>query len=194
MKEFLSQYFDLKSYDRWPLAGFFAVLLFGMVTDHIVDESSYFYVSIAYLVMIIVCVTYDARNLSDAGIDHPSRGWIILVPVYLWRRDTLAKKSNRRIFWAWLLLCVLSFANAWVAVGNDNTALVEQDVCTNLDTVDTLRENNISCVRAYDMKEQYDGYWKGKAHLSNDRDINVSADYNKQKGMVWVQIHSLLEE
>lgn len=194
MKEFLSKYFDLGEYDRWPVIGMFIPMFIGLFTDHLVSVENQLYVTVLFIAFLVVCVWQDARNMKEAGFDHPWRGWVLLIPVYLFRRDNVTKKKNHRIFLAWMLLFCVSVANGVWAMNKDQNYAVEQDVCSVLDTLDSLKENNVTCVRAYNMEEQYDGYWKGSAHLSNNRDVNVSADYNKYKGQVYVQIHSLLVE
>lgn len=193
MKEFLSKYFDLRGYDSWPLALMFIGAAWAMASDFLFDYYA-IWPSIVVVAIYSIAVILDVRKIMDSGNTAPSWGWLLFIPVYLWKRDTLTKKKNRRIFAAWMVLCVLSFGTSFIAMASDNTKLVEQDVCRTLATLDSLKDNNITCVRAYNMKEQYDGYWKGSAHLSNNRDVNVSADYNKQEGMVYVQIHSLLGE
>lgn len=193
MKEFLSKYFDLREYDSWPLGLMFIGAAWAMASDFLFAYDA-IWPSIVVIALYSVAVILDVRKIMDSGHTAPSWGWLLFIPVYLWKRDTLTKKKNRRIFGAWMLLCVLSFGTGFIAMNKDNHAAVEQDVCRILDTLDTLQENNVTCVRAYNMEEQYDGYWKGSAHLSNNRDVNVSADYNKEKGMVYVQIHSLLGE
>ncbi|QZE57241.1 hypothetical protein MPK71_gp032 [Erwinia phage pEa_SNUABM_1] len=193
MKEFLSKYFDLREYDSWPLAALFIGAAFAIASDFLFDYSALWPMLVVFAIYS-VAIILDIRKIMDAGKTAPSWGWLLFVPIYLWKRDTLTQKKNRNIFAAWMVLCVLSFGSGFIAMAQDNTKLVEQDVCQTLATLDSLKDNNISCVRAYNMKEQYEGYWKGTAHLSNNRDVNVSADYNKQKGMVYVQIHSLLEE
>lgn len=196
MKEFLSKYFDLSDYDSWPLAAFFIMLALSAVSDFVIPESGQLIVSLVYFFALIAVVVADTNKLKAAGLEHPSRGWVLLIPIYLWKRDTVTKKSNRRIFFAWVFLFAISMATSWLAISKDQTVAVEQDVCSVLNTIDALKENNVTCERAYNMEEQYDGYWKGNAHLSNNRDVNVSADYNKfrDQGQVYVQIHSLLVE
>ncbi|QZE57907.1 hypothetical protein MPK70_gp031 [Erwinia phage pEa_SNUABM_33] len=193
MKEFLSKYFDLREYDSWPLGLMFLGILWGMASDFLFDYNA-IWPSIVVVAIYSVAVVLDVRKIMDSGNTSPSWGWLLFIPIYLWKRDTLTKKKNRNIFWAWMLLCVISFGTSFLAMSKDNNVQVEQDVCRILNTLDSLKENDVTCVRAYNMEEQYDGYWKGSAHLSNNRDVNVSADYNKQQGMVYVQIHSLLGE
>lgn len=193
MKEFLSKYFDLREYDSWPLAALFFGAAFSIASDFLFDYNALWPVLVVFAVYS-VAIILDTRKIMDSGHTAPSWGWLFFVPVYLWKRDTLTQKKNRNISYAWLILCVLSFGSGFYAMNKDNHTAVEQDVCSVLDTLDSMKANNVTCVRAYNMEEQYDGYWKGSAHLSNNRDVNVSADYNKEKGMVYVQIHSLLGE
>lgn len=193
MKEFLSKYFDLREYDSWPLAMMFIGAAFSIASDFLFAYDA-LWPALVVFAIYSVAIILDTRKIMDSGNTAPSWGWLLFVPIYLWKRDTLTQKKNRNIFAAWMVLCVLSFGSGFMAMNKDNHAAVEQDVCSVLDTLDSLKANNVTCVRAYNMEEQYDGYWKGSAHLSNNRDVNVSADYNKEKGMVYVQIHSLLEE
>lgn len=193
MKEFLSKYFDLKEYDRWPLALLFVGAVFAIASDFLFAYDAVWPMFVVFA-LYTVAVILDVRNIMESGNTAPSWGWLLFIPVYLWKRDTLTQKKNRNIFYAWMILCILSFGSSYLAMNRDNHELVEQDVCRVLDTIDSLQSNNITCVRAYNMEEQYDGYWKGSAHLSNNRDVNVSADYNKDKDSVYVQIHSLLGE
>ncbi len=50
---------------------------------------------------------WDDYKLENAGHKTANFGWVILVPVYLWRRATLTKQS-RTYFWIWIVIFILS--------------------------------------------------------------------------------------
>jgi hypothetical protein len=51
--------------------------------------------------------SWDHYKLENAGHKTANFGWVIFVPVYLWKRATLTKQS-RTYFWIWIVLYILS--------------------------------------------------------------------------------------
>ena len=67
-------------------------------------ESYWLYTYLSIGAYMIFC-SLDERHLKQAGLDAPSAFWMLLVPVYLWRRDSLFGKFRPR-FWLWCVALV----------------------------------------------------------------------------------------
>ncbi len=75
----------------------FIVLIAESLLPPVESYWLYTYVSIgAY----ILCCSLDERHLRKSGFKAPSAFWVLLVPVYLWQRDSLFGRWRPR-FWLW---------------------------------------------------------------------------------------------
>ena len=69
-----------------------------------VQEMEYFYIPL--LLNIALCL-FDERRLRDAGHDTAKfKGWIWLVPVYLYQRANNLKQG-KSYFWIWIVMFII---------------------------------------------------------------------------------------
>lgn len=52
-------------------------------------------VTLLSLIVVLVLISLDGRELNKAGYDAPNRWWLFLIPVYLWRRDGIVGTKYR---------------------------------------------------------------------------------------------------
>lgn len=69
-----------------------------------VSYSSHWYISV---VLYLLSAFVDYYTLIRAGKKHPALIWVLVPPVYLWKRSTILRKP-RTMFWAFLLSWVAS--------------------------------------------------------------------------------------
>lgn len=194
MKTFFSRFFDLRSYDNWNLGAFFLVFVVYAVIDIFTpDDLSTYGIAFTGIVNIAI-ILYDRKVLNSVFAKAPSAWWLLIMPVYVYRREILNQKSNLHIAHVYLIMMILSVASSFWIDGSRNPDRVAVDACEVIDTIPLYKNANITCVRGYSFVEQYDGFWKGRIHLSNNRIVSVSADYNKEKDYVYVQTLGVMDD
>ena len=188
MKQFLSKFFDLRSFDGFNLAAFFLIFAVYTIMDLTIPDQYYTAVLIISVGANLAIIIRDRKVLQENGISNPPNIlWCMLIPAYIFRRERVAGKKNYNVAWAYLvILAVYMFASFHIDTARDPER-VATDVCPIVDTIDIYRDANITCVRAYNFSEQYEGFWKGRVHLSNNMVVGVTADYNQKEGSVYVQ-------
>lgn len=85
------------------LQGFIVGLIYQ--DDWVQHFNSFWWVTLA--INAALCVA-DESKLKKEGIDtsYFGGGWMLLIPVYLYRRATQLKQ-NYSPFWIWILVCIL---------------------------------------------------------------------------------------
>lgn len=101
-----------------------AVPLVGTACDALIDSNKAVGVSTLLCIglNILLCVL-DANNLKAAGHPAPPGSWSLIVPVYLWKRATMLKKS-RTNFAVWCGTFVLSILISAALAGPETRARV----------------------------------------------------------------------
>lgn len=195
MKNFFSKFFDLRLYDNWNLGFFFLSFVVYAVLDLVVPDGYELALLIFSVVINVAMITYDRSELKkfDARV-VPSLWWVILMPLYMYKRENTNNKNNRRVAHVYLIAMILSILFSFGADSSRNPERVAEDVCPVVDTFDVLKEKNVTCVRAYNFTEQYDGFWKGRVHLSNNLILNVTADYNQDGNYIYVQSQGIADD
>jgi len=65
--------------------------------------------TIHFLIYILVnsgLIIMDSAILKKHNINHPSLGWIVLIPVYIWKRNKILYKSQYT-FWFYLVAPII---------------------------------------------------------------------------------------
>lgn len=188
----MKKFFDLRSFDGLNLAAFFLVFIVYSIMDFAVPDQYYVAGAIVTMVINFVLILHDQDVLRKNDVDNPPNVfWCLLMPVYMFQREKRAGKKNLNIAWAYLVILVIYFLAAFKIDDAKNPDRVAADVCPVVDTIDVYRDANITCLRAYNFAEQYDGFWKGRVHLSNNMIVSVTADYNREKDSVYVQTQGI---
>lgn len=181
MKSFFSKIFDLRSFDGWNTAAYFLNVLVAAIFIVFAPDSLAGTLIVAF--MFLAIVIWDTRKLSAAGVPAPHFLMILISPLYFWRRETLAGKHEARLRVAYLLSWFLAIFLGAISAEREDIAATTCEILTE----QILKDTDVTCVRAYDMQKQYSGFYVGKAHLSNGVVINVTADGNKEEGMIYVR-------
>ncbi len=62
-----------------------------------------------YFLLNVVFFSLDYKELKGRGLDMPHIAWVILIPVYLWKRANLLGQK-KHYFWGWVVVFLLSLA------------------------------------------------------------------------------------
>lgn len=97
---------------------------------------SYLFYVYATIGAYVICCWLDERELKKAGYDAPNAFWVVLVPVYLWRRDTPFSKWRPR-FIVWLIAFVLSvfLDSGQYVIGDELSGVWNNEGLGNVDLV-----------------------------------------------------------
>lgn len=132
-----------------------------------------------YLVLNVILCSVDAWKLENARRPSPSAWWCLLIPVYLWQRATLLKQK-RIHFWAWIAAFVVSIGIQSIA----EHGAMEKSACQ---VVTQIIEENYkggpACKAVRITETVADGFYRGKAVLSNGKEINVAVEKQKDGGI-----------
>ncbi len=84
--------------------------------------------SLGLFVTWINCIFKDTKQIAAVNILAPSRWWILIMPVYLWKRANKLKTSKGS-FWLLIMFWVIaSVFHAFVEVCVEDNALLDSEV------------------------------------------------------------------
>lgn len=130
----------------------------------------------------------DYRTLGKSNLERPHWGWLLLTPVYVWKRCELFDKG-RTLFWAQVgslaFAVVLSVVSMNIAIDSDLADSAKPVVSQ------ILQENgySISCVKVDVNETVTDSFYKGTATLSNGREVPITIEI-RPNDQIYVQIVS----
>jgi len=102
-----------------------AVLLAETVLPPVESYWLYTYVTVG---CYIFCCSLDERNLKMAGLSAPNTFWILLVPVYLWKRDSLFGKWRPRfLLWCAAFTAAFMLDSTQYVIGADLSGIWSND-------------------------------------------------------------------
>ena len=86
----------------WILIIVLSIMTFIEAGGYTIHFLFYFFVNSGLIVM-------DSAILKKHDISHPSLGWIVLIPVYIWKRNKMLYKSQYT-FWFYLVAPIVAAA------------------------------------------------------------------------------------
>jgi len=60
-----------------------------------------------YFLLNIIFFSLDYKELKTKNVDMPHVAWVVLIPVYLWKRAILLNQ-DKHYFWGWIGVFILS--------------------------------------------------------------------------------------
>lgn len=133
-----------------------------------------------------VCFVCDYLNLKANNQLRPHWAWMLLFPIYAWKRSVLLK-TNKLPFWATIGLLVVWLGATGFLFAHGITAAVAADakpIVTRL-----IKENLDSSLYCSDVvvtKEVRPGHYDGLATISNGQQFKIRIDVKKD-GMIYVR-------
>jgi len=126
----------------------------------------------------------DRKELSKKNQEKPHLAWVLIFPVYLWKRAELVG-GDKNYLWAFFAIPVL----AYFLAGGVSTSAIES-AATDL-TTQIIRENlgiyDVECTDVTIDEEVYEGNYSATASLSNGTYLTISIETN-DAGDVYVEI------
>ena len=130
----------------------------------------------------------DFRLQKRLNVKTPKGWWILLAPVYMWKR---LKINNRKlmIFWVWLGLLVSSMIFTLITESSKHDqAILDTAAEVVTDIVRRETGNNIKCLKVTFGEEVKEGYYKAKALMETGTELDVMVRVSK-KGRVEVTLN-----
>lgn len=125
-----------------------------------------------YLIPNIALCAIDERKLKEAGHEAPSTFWVILVPVYLWKRAKLLSQS-KIFFFAWIVSFLISiFITDWA-----NEDILAQSACPVV--TDIIKEQfygQAECKAVTIDEKVSDNFYRATATLDNGNDLRITIE------------------
>ena len=120
---------------------------------------------------VVFCLL-DISTLKKNGQKHPHRAWILLTPVYIWRRITVTN-LRRTAFWGWCTSAVVWFIMLLVVAGS--SVNIEGNAC-NIINEKILSNSSLSCENVVQLEEVREGVYRAKALLSDGSEERLKGD------------------
>lgn len=138
-----------------------------------------------YLVLNVAILFFDQYKLQKQGFSAPQKWWVILVPVYLWKRAELLDHSKNYVY-AWVAAFVLTIPlSGWI-----NQRIVADAACEAInetrDDFIPLLGRGTECKLVTITKEAVRGFYKAKALLSTGNELDIVIE--EKKGEIHVRV------
>jgi len=113
----------------------------------------------------------DEKKLKSAGHKAPSSGWVLLIPVYLWKRANLLGQK-KRYFWGWIAALLLSL---FIDVANEQVQLEEfaKPVLNEL-LIEEFGDDVSRCMKVTIDEEIVADFYRATAILENGNSIEIT--------------------
>ncbi|WP_110973271.1 DUF4339 domain-containing protein [Pseudomonas huaxiensis] len=152
----------------WGLVG---IQLVGGVIEFISGVSLWW----MFLILNVGLCVADEKRLKAAGHAAPTAWWVILIPVYLWKRANLLGQ-NKNYFYAWVAAFVVSLS---LAAASGKSALEEAACPLVTDIIHKQFYQSSSCLAVTIDDEPKSGFYRATALLDNGNEIDITIE---QKG------------
>ncbi|MBI9109954.1 hypothetical protein [Maridesulfovibrio ferrireducens] len=176
--------FESKIDNRYLWSG-----LIFMVSASILNVFLIHYLSIASMVCSLlgtVCIICDYVKLKRDNHPKPHWIWMIILPVYIWKRCNLLK-IDKKMFWtsiASLCLWIVLSSVTFMGVAKNQVAASSIPIVTEI----VQRFNpDIRCMKVELKDEVAPSFYKGIATLNNAGEINITVEVKKD-GQLYVQL------
>ncbi|HBM2815675.1 TPA: hypothetical protein LU109_003587 [Enterobacter hormaechei subsp. xiangfangensis] len=126
------------------------------------------------IIAVTVLVCLDAKELEKAGYDAPSRWWVIIVPVYIWKRDGKVGTKYRMFFVIWMLIYAVA---VWGYLHAFHQRDMAEKACT---TVTTLMHDNFqvdrTCQGVINVENIGGNKYRALAVLDGGDTVNITIE------------------
>lgn len=152
------------------------------------EHSSFAWVG--YMIANTILCILDANRLKAAGRQAPSIVWLLLIPVYLWRRaSSLGQPPN--YFWAWLVAFVMHF---FVLSGTNSAGAAIFDS----GEVKQVKSGVMQLCPAHTVDKMVNGFmgsptWKSGRSADGRVFVNVEGDITFHDKPVRAQLQFIIE-
>lgn len=145
--------------------------------------------TILFIILNSIFAGIDEYKLKKAGYEAHNFFWaIFLVPVYLWKRATIAKQS-RSYFWVWVIVFVLLICFNLVAEEFENFSANNVTTTEQAQTVETKQTNEFSM----NQEVTFNNLFSIQAVDIIDPYVSKSADWVPEKGNKFVAVEIIFK-
>lgn len=115
----LSQLPKLASMNHeWAWAASIVPLIVLIAESLLPPVESYWFYTYLSIGAYVICCSLDERHLKKVGLKAPSTFWVLLVPVYLWQRDTpFSRWRPRFLVWCAAVITATMLDSTQYAIG-----------------------------------------------------------------------------
>ncbi len=154
----------------WGLVG---VQLIGGLIEFVSGVSIWW----AFLILNIGLCVADEKRLKAAGHAAPTTWWVLLLPVYLWKRASLLGQ-NKNYFYGWLAAFAVSVL---LAVAGGESAVEEAACPIVTDIIHKQFYQSASCVTVTIDDEPKSGFYRATALLDNGNEIDITIEQKDEQ-------------
>lgn len=130
---------------------------------------------------IALCIA-DEKRLKAAGHSAPQTFWVLIVPVYLWKRSVLLRQP-KHYFYAWIAAFFVSTA---LSIAGGESAIEEAACPLVTDIIHKQFYQSSSCIAVSIDDEPRSGFYRATAFLDNGNEIDITIE---QKGdQIYVRV------
>lgn len=189
----LNQYFHQRSDTPPPLSGhdvdnrfvwgIVSVPIIGSALELLFFGAATLASSLLYIIPNIALSLIDEKRLKKAGHQAPNTFWVLIVPVYLWKRATLLKQS-RNYFFAWIATLIISM---FITAGGSDALIADAACPIVTDIISSQLYGSAACKAVEIHEEVSSGFYRGTAILDNGNELRVAIE-EKGNGQIYVTI------
>lgn len=137
-----------------------------------------------YLLLNVAILLFDEYKLKKSGYTMPGKWWIVLIPVYLWKRAELLDHPKNYVY-AWVATFVLTIPLAgWI-----NVSIVEDSACPLVTKILQKYDNDTECKLVTIETEAVKDFYLGKALLNTGDEVGVAIE--KKGGDIILRIKDM---
>lgn len=188
MKEFFAKYFDLSDVDTRFFGALFAIVPVFTIINLLLGDLYYIGQVVGFCLTVVVLAA-DIKVIENHEYKAPSFWWILITPVYIWKRDNATKKANHKLFWAYLLTILLSFLVATgLSYNGVKTEMIGDSSCAIIDTMSDVKANNLKCIKVTDVKEVTTDFYSGIVLFSDNSRYTISSRHDTSTDQLTVSL------
>lgn len=126
--------------------------------------------------VILISVTLDRRFLKRNYFRPPSLGWVLITPVYLFRRDFYTNKPDSRLSIAYLFMVFLGLGTN-VYLNNQAGRELREQTCVAINALGLSGTYNFQCLKVINLYPIGGNVYKGDVINNLDlKGVRVTID------------------
>lgn len=171
----------------WAMAG---VILLSVIVDFTLGTAIGL---ISCWAGLIACVFLDHKEAQEQELEPPSRLWVMISPVYVWKRLNLINDSKKIVFWVYVAVAVLtSFIgpeDTHEVIQSTAKEILNEQILPNMGVYAKCSKiTNIRKAKPKLLKIEGRHDYTAVAHLRNGKTVKIDVFLRDDSDDVFVQI------
>lgn len=163
--------------------GIVSVPIIGSLLELLFFGAATLVSSFLYIIPNVALSLIDEKKLKKAGHQAPNTLWVLIVPVYLWKRAALLKQS-KNYFFAWIASLVISML---ITAGGGDALIADAACPVVTDIISSQMYGSAECKAVEINEEVSSGFYRGTAFLDNGSELRIAIE-EKENGQIYVTI------